>query len=40
MDDGVPNRVDRNHAIGNAASPLIAQVIAKGISKVTPKDKQ
>ncbi len=35
MDDGTPDRVDRNHAIGNAACPQIAQIIARGIREVT-----
>lgn len=35
VDDGIPNRVDRRKAIGNAIVPQIAQLIAKGIKEVT-----
>lgn len=38
MDDGIPDRVDRNRAVGNAIVPQIAQIIARGIREVTAFD--
>lgn len=34
-DDGFPDRMDRNHAIGNAVVPHVAHIIASGIKQVS-----
>jgi len=33
VDDGIPNRVDRNKSIGNSVSPQVAEVIGRAIQR-------